>query len=260
MPIDTFFAIGKSHKVCEDYAFGNDSFFGISDGCSSSKNTDFGSRILLRSLIKNDYHVGLTWGDAKSIVDKLLMQYECLDATLNYGIVTKKDTIEGIETVTIGDGFIVAQRNNGNFEVIEIEFDKNAPYYLAYEYDEGRRSNFLSLNQKKSVTIKVYNSEGNLQDNFLSTKEDNVKVDRFTTFWFPFDTYKSVSVFSDGLKTFIPHDQTQPKLPLEKIVKEIISFPLFNGEFVKRKCIKFIKNHPESSFYDDFSMATFVRN
>jgi hypothetical protein len=69
-----------------------------------------------------------------------------------------------------------------------------------------------------------------------------------------------VSVFSDGLKTFIPHDQTKPKLPLEQVVMELINFPIINGEFVKRRCMKFMKNHEESSFYDDFSMATFVRD
>lgn len=272
MQMDTFFTMGKSHKVCEDYAICQydadhlDQMIAVSDGCSSSKDTDFGSRILLK-LLGN--HIAPTtpqlalglWASAKDIVDQLALPIGCLDATMNFGFTTEINGVKGIEVFTIGDGFVVAQDNHNEISITEIEYDRNAPYYLAYEFDSGRKEQFKKLNQKKSVTVKCYDYETcSVQDSYTSTTDENVAVDRFTRLWFPLEVYKSVSVFSDGLKTFIPHDQTQPKVPLQQIVKELISFPQTNGEFVKRRCLKFMKNHIESSFYDDFSMATIIRD
>jgi hypothetical protein len=271
MQMDTFFTIGKSHKVCEDYAIcqydadGLDQMIAISDGCSSSKDTDFGSRILLKSLVNHIApHTPLLarglWSNAKNIVQQLHMPTQCLDATINFAFTGEQAGVKGIEVITIGDGFIVAQQNDGGFEIVEIEFDRNAPYYLSYEFNSDRKQEFMKLGQQKIVTVKEYDVNCVLKDSYISDTDDNKIIDRFSKFWFPLEVYKSVSVFSDGLKTFIPHDQTQPKVPLEQIVKELISFPQTNGEFVKRRCLKFMKNHVESSFYDDFSMATLVRD
>jgi len=48
MIADHHFCIGKTHKVCEDYATSGITEDGVtyaiaSDGCSSSKDTDFGA-------------------------------------------------------------------------------------------------------------------------------------------------------------------------------------------------------------------------
>ncbi len=58
MSSDSFFTIGKSHDICEDYACNgvfNDeiAYVIVCDGCSSSTHTDFGSRILSKSIEKN---------------------------------------------------------------------------------------------------------------------------------------------------------------------------------------------------------------
>ncbi len=47
--IDTFLKIGDQHKICEDYIIqGTDQvpLLILSDGCSSSDNTEMGARIL----------------------------------------------------------------------------------------------------------------------------------------------------------------------------------------------------------------------
>jgi hypothetical protein len=273
MSIDSFFTIGKSHKVCEDYAIFTPEtnptpLFGISDGCSSSIDTDIGSRILLKCLIStyqsgiklNGEDYGVLWGKASEAVKILGLPLKCLDATLNFGYVTTLNNVEGVEVITIGDGFVVAQKHNGEFVIINIEFSQNAPYYLSYEFDRDRRDQFMILDQKKEITTKFVNANGQLSSEYLSSMAISMpSSQKITKSWFPFSEYKLVSVFSDGLKTFIPQDQTQPKLPLEQIVKELISFPQTNGEFVKRKCLRFLKNHPASYFYDDFSMATLIK-
>lgn len=267
MQLDSFFIIGKSHKVCEDYALCNSAshnFFGVSDGCSSSKDTDFGSRILLKSFEQNTSfmfdrkYIEAIWARAVNITDTLKMPVTCLDATINIGYNTQVEGVDAIQVICIGDGFIVAQMNDNSFELIEIEYDQNAPYYLSYVFDTDRKKQYMAQNQKKKVTIKEYNENLELTDEYPSTTDENIKVDEFSKLWFPTSVYKSVSLFSDGLKTFIPHDQTKQKIPLAKIVKELISFPIINGEFVKRRCMKFIKTYPEHAFYDDVSMATCI--
>ncbi len=50
METNSFYQIGKEHKVCEDYASCGIEPFPyaiLSDGCSTGKNTDIGSRILV---------------------------------------------------------------------------------------------------------------------------------------------------------------------------------------------------------------------
>jgi hypothetical protein len=116
------------------------------------------------------------------------------------------------------------------------------------------------MGQKKTVKYKEYNDNGVLEDEWLSDTDDNITVDKFSTLWYPTDVYNSVSVFSDGLKTLFPHDRTKPYMPIEQVVKELTAFPVVNGDFVKRRCLKFMKTHPDHAFYDDFSMATYIKD
>ena len=126
MITDSYFAIGSSHRVCEDYAIhslpGVHNLFAISDGCSSCKDTDFGSRILLKCL---QHHSGkgfdlmFVWEDAKKIIRKLDMPLESLYATMIYGYTTERNGVKGVEVICIGDGYIVAQDNKNNFEIIK---------------------------------------------------------------------------------------------------------------------------------------------
>ena len=53
---DSIFKIGKAHSVCQDYAAGityppirdmTYNVIALSDGCSSSLNTDWGSRLIV---------------------------------------------------------------------------------------------------------------------------------------------------------------------------------------------------------------------
>ena len=58
---DSYFKIGKTHLICQDYALHSEGHISLSDGCSSSPNTDIGSRLLClinknnRSLVADSY-------------------------------------------------------------------------------------------------------------------------------------------------------------------------------------------------------------
>jgi hypothetical protein len=106
----------------------------------------------------------------------------------------------------------------------------------------------LKKNKKVSTTI-FFSSGGESTGSHLSNND----VERFT---FDMDNIKSISLFTDGVKTLLPNSSNMPKKSMEYIIKELIRFPLTNGEFVNRRCMKFIKIHQDYHFYDDFSMAT----
>ena len=53
MTADAYFAIGRTHDVCQDYALASDdvpkTWALVSDGCSSSPASDIGARLLGRA-------------------------------------------------------------------------------------------------------------------------------------------------------------------------------------------------------------------
>jgi len=77
--LDSFFFIGDSHEICEDYAVSgihhlneaetNIVPYGIvGDGCSAAKNVDFGSRFLVKAAENNIQHFFSNFDSFPSIV------------------------------------------------------------------------------------------------------------------------------------------------------------------------------------------------
>lgn len=263
MHFDSHYIIGKSHLTCQDYALHNHKrkFFGISDGCSSSLNTDFGSRILLKNaenkvgLLQENIDKLFLIEDPLFIIDNLNMPDTCLDATLNIGYDYKFNDIFGMNVELYGDGFIVILKNNGNFIIHEIDYEKNTPFYLSYLNDETRQQEFNKINQAKKLKTIEYTKDLQL---VFEEQIDLPILSPFTCFEAYDGNTVSISLFSDGLKTLIPIDPCGSKLELSQVVSELINFPLINGDFVKRRVLRFLKNHKEHNFYDDFSQATCI--
>ena len=260
MNLDSFFIMGKSHKVCEDYALSNvnHNIFGISDGCSSSRNTDFGSRILLKSFEMSiddiisfpTETISILHEASREILNAFYgtLENNALDATLNVGYETSSGEIA---VNLIGDGFIVAQYKDGRFAIYEIDYSENAPYYLTYMFDSGRDIEYKKHTQTKNFSVTTYDKLGN-----LISKTEIKSEARYEKLFFPKSDYTSISLFSDGLKTLIPNDSTVERIPLQEVVLQLISFPQTTGEYVKRRCNSFLKKNKDFMFYDDFSMAT----
>lgn len=263
--VDSFFTQGKSHKVCEDYALsvnGDINLFSVSDGCSSSKHSDFGSRILSKSLeacmklpmyqnLPDDNLLPLNvslWNKSLDVTHFLNMDKCCLDATLIFGYVKDNKAI----ITMYGDGCIAIEYKDKMIKYFDIEYDQNAPYYLAYHFDDARQKAFKDLKQTKKVSTTIFFTDGGES---VGSHLSNNDVERFT---FDLENIKSISLFTDGVKTLLPNAQSMPKKSMEYILKELVRFPITNGEFVNRRCMRFIKTHPEYHFYDDFSMATLV--
>lgn len=257
MQLDSFFTIGKSHKVCEDYALTNPqcyNLFAISDGCSSSKNTDFGSRILLKSLESGLTHFPqapipeMVWSKSLNILAALDMDITCLDATI-IAAHMKPDGMINLQW--FGDGCIVYHYKNGWFDIVDIEYDKNAPYYLSYFFNAQHKETFKNLKQIKTMKRICCDDKGAITNTI-----EVPSLDEYQEYTLDPKGYQSISLFSDGVKTLMSNDPTKPKIPLNQVIKELTTFPITNGEFVKRRCLTFLKKYKDYYFHDDFSMAT----
>ena len=69
------------------------------------------------------------------------------------------------------------------------------------------------------------------------------------------DTTESIAIFSDGVQD-VQKDEKE-RIPVEKVVHEMMSFKNYTGEFVKRRVSAALKTFAKDNIHpgDDFSMA-----
>jgi len=291
MNIDTFNQIGNSHKMCEDYVISGKLTDEIScaivcDGCSSSKNTDVGARLLAYSTfeILKKYFNGCLHESLynKNTIGILNYRHELsehfyslafstgmnlgfnehstfLDTTLIILLSDRKNNI----VVVYGDGNIFIKYKSGDTKWMNIEYSSGAPYYLSYDKNlfskraDGYKKAFG--NEKLILSFKDTGFERirhNYKFNDLTSKELNA----LSTFSFPTiehdgDTIESISIASDGVQSFIQNDKS---ISMDRVVNELTSFRNYNGVFLERRMNKMLKSFEKEGIknYDDISVAT----
>ena len=253
MNTDHYFAMGKSHKVCQDYAYSGKNSVGnhvavISDGCSASPDTDFGARFLVRSVVIcgaqtkfgiPNYEEALVRGAiwcASQAHKGLLLSPQCLDATMMYLEVIGDKII----VVTAGDGVIFGVTKNGQLDFWNIEYPSGAPFYPSYLLDEDRYDRYLEEFGDTYVLKK------NREDLLCENSEHDGMVHLST---FRKENYKFIGVASDGIHTC--------NMSTEEALKQLTAFKGVKGDFVKRRMRRFLKNCRKNNTYptDDISMA-----
>ncbi len=258
--VDHFSKMGSSHKICEDYIISENNYIPVpyvilSDGCSSSQNTDIGARILThltkQYLLSQSSFFNLNSQDmsnwiiynAENIVKTMGLNKSCLDATLIISYIVNDD----VYVYMYGDGFLITIDLNNEIRFSKISYKNSAPYYLSYQINSYRNELYKKSNPKKRLTNK------------------------YTCYtWLPYENpflkklkcedFKGIFIASDGLDSFINKDGE--KQNIEKIMKEITSFKNTNGEFIKRRMGSkkgVINNLKEKEFthYDDISIGGF---
>jgi hypothetical protein len=154
MNTDAYYEIGSSHRVCEDYALAGQyedmAYAIVSDGCSSSENSDVGARLLShiakgaliclkgRGLLDNalfpDTFRELVVGKSIEIKKSLGLSTDAFDATLLVSIVyNNKVTYLGW-----GDGYFILVIDNNSIIAYDIKYSSGAPYYISYEMNSGK--------------------------------------------------------------------------------------------------------------------------
>lgn len=267
MHSDAYFTIGKAHRVCQDYARAGtlpdgNAYAILSDGCSSSPDTDFGSRLLTlaaeSSLRKAD---ALTWREliqrAEAQVVSPLPQ-ECLDATLLMAVAGP----DGVGVKVAGDGLVVALRRDGSVEVFDIDF-QGAPGYLSYILNPARWDNYTRLGYGTRTVTRthgVFQPTGFVLTNNETTLEP---TDLSTLVWgeqFLKADYAAVFIFSDGAKSF----QRETKLgfetiPVLEVLPNLVNIKSATGSFVIRRCQNFKSKHCRDNKWhhdDDLAVAS----
>ncbi len=265
MHADSVFVIGDSHRVCQDYALHSANsktiYAVLSDGCSGSADTDVGARLMALQTADFVRQFGAPKDaeDGRIIVSQantcarlLGLPDTVLDAT-----VLSLTYQEGLLNVfCVGDGVVSALYRPKELEVWDIEIPSGYPLYLSYLL---RASRYVSVLKKGEIWT-VYRESLQLDAELpISRREkycDYAKVDAFT-YCYGVESIDPfvVAVFSDGIKSF--RDAEGQDIPVNQVVRELMDFKGYKGEFVKRRMQGFLRDARKRGWThdDDLSMA-----
>jgi Protein phosphatase 2C len=292
MKSDCHFEIGSTHLVCQDYAlsYADDeiAYAIISDGCTSSPNTDIGSRLI--SIIARDAISYLIRRQRfEKVIDKKLflnnfvltfkelvvkkcievkgslnLDVNSFDATLLVAIV-----YQGYQPLLVGwgDGNFIIKYKNGSVRTISIFYDGNMPYYLSYrmsyEKDTAYRQEQKGLGHVAEVlpsgTAMQYHHTP-WEYNFMRYLDDIKGQDNNP------EEVSQIIVSSDGLQSF-QYDpksdefQTNNKIfTLPEVYSKMIDYKNLVGEFVVRRMKSLEKENKVKHIIhtDDISCATII--
>lgn len=260
---DSIFKIGKAHSVCQDYASHlslSDDMIAVSDGCSSSQNTDFGSRILIKRSQCDDWWLKkypLKFMErCTNAAASLFLEDTCLDATLLLAVIEDNK----LQVKFYGDGVFSYQLKDNTIKIVQIEFANNAPYYLSYTLSTVRQRNYLEIfGGQKTIT------EYTVQDGLIiNTEVKVVAYNECNEYEFDVSDLKSFFLFSDGVETFHQVIKTETSkftkdIPTVDSVLEIMNCPTF-GPFLEKKYTKMSEQYAKQGIFhsDDLSVAAFL--
>jgi hypothetical protein len=281
MQVDAFYAMGSQHIFCQDYALASsykrsnaiDCAHGIvCDGCSSSKDTDVGARMVALAMsrqltAKNNIgphqefeDVGFNLEDAqdaftltnRALVDAeasthvLGLPHTCLDSTIAF---VKADGPKTVMAAIIGDGFVISRRKNGSIKVIKVTYEQNAPYYPSYRLDYGTREVDFNNKLVSPRTFEIWSGDDDEVEKFPIpySASDHTK---YWGLWLNTSVFDLVAVASDGLASV-------PGMPWYKVAQRLFDFKSMAGSFVQRRGRRFMADMAEEGLspQDDVSVA-----
>ena len=254
---DSYFCIGKTHLVCQDYAchrIGASPYVIIADGCSSSADTDVGAR-LLALIAKRYLEQQLASTDlvthfitsGHQCIENLDITAETLDATL---IIAHQDS-RHIGVRVYGDACVLAQKHDGQQQCFQIEYAHNAPYYLSYRLDAKRRQHYLNALGGTAATAQKITCFNNTNAYVLY-----YPYDLAMTFHFDLETYDRVVIATDGLAS-LTDTATGAPIALTEVGKACLALKNLNGEFIKRRLRRLLADFAKRNIHplDDIAVA-----
>jgi hypothetical protein len=264
MHADSTFVIGDAHKVCQDYAVhyphpGSYTYGLLSDGCSSSRMTDVGARLLVLSA-ESQLHCTSWRLDRSNLMTiifradrlcaELFIPEGALDATL-LGFVVREMGSQ-LTMFGVGDGVLALKKplDHDLIAIHDIEADSGYPLYPSYLLNDKRLREVEKLGSWKVQGHTLYPPEGwirggvDIYDGFGVTQSTG-----------PTAGFQVAAVFSDGVKSFV--DANRQPVSFKTVVEGLLDFKSFKGEFVKRRMQGFLKEAARLGWRhdDDLSMA-----
>lgn len=242
MEINSYYQIGKDHKVCEDYAIsGTDPFpfVIVTDGCSSNQHTDIGSRIIASMTKKNlEYFHPESYMDflkkvifqSKTVATIMGLDKDCLYSTLL--LIVKFDEV--VYALMVGDGCIIYKENDEIKSIVH-EYKDNYPYYPIYINSDIDTTN-------KGLVVKE------------NISKQDLPFDTINLYTFNSNNLDWILCSSDGLFSFTNGSEL---LNFSVLVEQVSDLKSFTGEFLERKMKRITKNMSKNGFYnsDDWSLG-----
>lgn len=282
MKTDSYFEIGSSHEVCQDYALSralSDSLSCavISDGCTMSHKecgqVDFGARILSHVAVdcasrlfgnsvvenidinNNKSNLLGTWSavESKNIGRQLHLHPLFLDCTL---LVAWADNSGKARVFIYGDGYAFVQFKDGRQLAIDVTYLSGAPYYLSYGTDPHRNGLYMDQYGDSPVLVQKYwLVEGEIVNSQLDQVLPSAK-DFYEHTSFVFDDVDFVSVMSDGAGSYLKDGCTD--IPAVEMVYDFNNLKNRNGVFIERRMKAVAKRYQRENIthYDDISIAS----
>lgn len=252
MHTDVFLKSATSKNLCEDYIFNaqGSPHIVLSDGCSSSHNTDVGARILTHiayaELLLHNFSDYETFKQtiverASTVLQHLCLPSSCLDATLVAAFTDK----ENLTIRFYGDGACFFRLKTGQTKFIRVKYDNNAPYYLSYALNNSRLQQYYAL-QTDSKPVSV------LTDESVTERVDLSKPLEFTV---ALDEFSECFIMSDGIEQVVDV-KTSEILPPEQAVILLTDIKNPVGKCLQRSC-KWALRH--RTLQDDLTIGM-IRN
>jgi Protein phosphatase 2C len=274
MNTDFYLERDREHAVCEDFAtagmVGRQGFALVSDGCSSSKEADFGSRILVHAardnltplLASGASFDAVGFGEAtiakagKALGCFAGLPVSVLDATLLLGLVRPDNSVGGFSANVYfwGDGVAVVQKHERVIATL-LRFPRNAPFYLSYALNVARQQAYLDQHGGRKEVVRVtFDLAGKelSRENRRATGSNPLAPCHEQ---FDLEAGDSLALVSDGITQFFAADNTP--IPWETLTPKFVDFKRAKGVFVRRRMNFFEKeNHAAGVRHlDDLSVA-----
>jgi hypothetical protein len=250
--------MGMGHRVCQDYARAgrtpqeNPLVYGIvSDGCSSSSDTDVGARLLALTaehMLRNSYQKAWSdrvFGDVSLVALRVRegknwmpadLPNEALDATLLF---VATDQPNRVRFACMGDGVIATKDWDGELRIWDVEAPDGYPRYPNYVNNEARRRSV----EGGEPWVVHFPGGGEFRTSKVKSFDQTVVGAQV------------VAIFSDGVRSFT--DAERRPIPGAEIVAELMAFKNYQGAFVQRRLHAFLKAAAKRGWRheDDLAMA-----
>lgn len=274
--VDSYFEIGNSHVVCQDYALhgiiGDMQYGIIADGCSNAEHSEIGAQILChvaRYYMALYYHTGLFREctiDTLSLIlgnsilkraDDLRKLYPitptALQATLLIIVAIQKE----IFLFVWGDGVIIERYKTSENLITKIDYSANAPFYLVTDKKKYKEFLLKDKNTEPQKIIETFRIQNSLQISHSVTEESPFYLP-YTFKILDYNSIISITVSTDGILSY--QDKNKNPIDLSEIIPDFIQFKSINGEFIKRRMSFFKKTMQKKEWfhYDDIATTTII--